>query len=231
MLRQCASALLTTSLFASSILVASPGALAQDQGARWSKTPRWADDQPVRENQERPQVEPRSSLTPFSPGSNNLSLDVGQIFLYGDIGGDYADAIGFQLRNVHAVSDIFGLDTSLGFSSHGPATDANGFSMSHLKFGLRTNLAWYDKAIPYGVFGLGFFRPSYEQDSGSNLTALLFGLSLGGGVNLEISETLFFGASLTFNDMFGTRKRNSSNEVQEVDGSFAAFLVSAGVSF
>ncbi len=230
MLRQSASRLLVAP-FIGIALLAALQAHAEDQGTRWSKTPRWAEGQPARETSERPPSDFGTPVTPFSPGSNNLSLDVGQIFLYGDLGGDFADSIGFQLRNVHAVSDIFGLDTSLGFSSHGPASNGNGFSMSHLKFALRTNFAWYDKAIPYGVFGLGFFRPSYEQDSGSNLTALLFGLSLGGGVNLEISDTLFFGASLTFHDMFGTRKRNSSNVVQEVDGSFASFLVSAGVSF
>jgi hypothetical protein len=210
-------------------------ALGADDSQRWSKNPSWAEDSGERET-ERPRKssersEYRSRFTPFSPGSNNLSLDVGQIFLFGDLGDQHTDSIGFQIHNVHAVSDVFGLDTALAFSSHGPAAQDTSFSMANLKFGLRTNLAWYDKAIPYVSAGLGFFRPNYEQADGSSLNALLFGLHLGAGVNLEVSKSLFFGGSLTFHDMFGTRKRNSSNQLQEVDGSFASFLVSAGVSF
>jgi opacity protein-like surface antigen len=222
--------LLSTSL----ILFGPLSAHAEEDAQRWSKNPAWADDSQSRET-ERPKKssdrEFRSRYTPFSPGSNNLSLDVGQIFLFGDLGDQFTDSIGFQLRNVHAVSEMFGLDTALAFSSHGPATSETSFSMANLKLGLRTNLMWYDKAIPYVTAGLGFFRPNYEQNDGTSLNTLLFGLHLGAGVNLEVSRSLFFGGSLTFHDMFGTRKRNAAGQLQELDGSFASFLVSAGVSF
>lgn len=213
-------------------------AFAEGDSQRWSKNPAWAeegppDEQPYKKKSEDvPEFrERRSKVTPFAPGSNNLSLDVGQIFLLGDLGNSYTDSIGFQLHEVHAVSDIFGLDTALLFSSHGPSSGTTEFSLSSLKLGLRTNLAWYDKAIPYATFGLGFFRPSVQQADGSYLSPILFGLHFGAGVNLEISRALFFGASFTFHDMFGTKKRNDAGEVQEIDGSFASFLVSAGVSF
>lgn len=213
-----------------------PASHAEDV-QRWNKNPGWAQESepaPDRET-ERPRkqsTERSSRYTPFSPGSNNLSVDVGQIFLFGDLGDQYTDAIGFQLHNVHAVSDMFGLDTSLGLSNHPSAASTTDFSMTSLKFGLRTNLAWYDKAIPFVNFGLGFFRPSYEQADGQTLAPLLFGLHLGAGVNLEVTRSLFFGASLTFHNMFGTKKRNpSTNVLQEVGGSYASFLVSAGVSF
>jgi len=209
-----------------------------EESQRWSKNPGWAQGTGDIQTPERQvkapvhdQVEYRSKITPFSPGSNNLSLDVGQVFLFGDLGNGYSDAIGFRLHNVYAVSDMFGLDTSLEYSSHGPASTDGNFSISNLNFGLRTNVAWIDKAIPYVTFGLGFFRPAYGQPDGSTLDAVLFGLQMGGGINLEVSKALFFGASLNFHDMFGTKKRNSSGALQDVDGSFASFLVSAGVSF
>lgn len=223
-------------LFLISLLA--PASRADDL-QRWNKNPGWAQEadpaagrdsdseRPRKQASERP-----SRYTPFSTGSNNLSIDVGQIFLFGDLGDQYTDAIGFQLHNVHAVSDMFGLDTALGLSSHSSAAATNDFSMTSLKFGLRTNLAWYDKAIPYVNFGLGFFRPSYDQGNGESLDPLLFGLHLGAGINLEVTRSLFFGALLNFHNMFGTKKRNpATNVLQEVGGSYASFLISAGVSF
>ena len=37
--------------------------------------------------------------------------------------------------------------------------------MTTLLTGLRTNLAWYDKVVPYFVFGLGFYSPSFDVSS------------------------------------------------------------------
>jgi hypothetical protein len=212
---------------------------------RWSKDPAWAQEAPARNSDSKRErqvaersykSEGRRAYTPFSPGSNNLSLDIGQIFLFGDKGNDetgFSDSIGFQIHNVHSVSDIFGLDTALAFSSHGPNLGSvRDYSLTSLKLGLRANLAWYDKAIPYATFGLGFFRPNEKLSSTESINAILFGLYLGAGVNLEVTDTLFFGASLTLHDMFGTRRAISNGGgTLEVDGGFASFLVSAGVSF
>ena len=71
------------------------------------------------------------------------------------------------------------------------------FSMMSMTTGspdLRTNLAWYDKVIPYASFGLGFYKPSYSLDSNeapivttgastpgiaSTMLPLLFGVHIG----------------------------------------------------
>jgi len=207
----------------------------------WARTPRWAraDSQQVPESesdaetaptaparQRRPAAHYSSSSfnTPFAPGSNNLSLDVGQVFLMGNLGERYGDSIGTRLHYTYGVSDLFSFDSSLGYSTHSEGA----FSMTSILTGLRTNLAWYDKVIPHAIFGMGFYRPSYRQE---NLSPLLFGVHLGAGVNLEITRSLFFGTSLTFHSVFGSDKVSTSGTIIPIGGSFTSFLVTAGVTF
>jgi hypothetical protein len=164
-----------------------------------------------------------SRISPFIPGSNNLSLDVGQVFLMGDLGNRYADSIGTRLHYTYGVSDMFSFDSSFGYSSH---SDGN-FSMTSLLAGLRSNLAWYDKVIPHAVFGMGFYRPSHRAQ---NYNPLLFGVHLGAGVNLELTSSIFFGASLTFHNTFGNGQSSSGAGIP-AGGSFSSFFLNAGVSF
>lgn len=172
-------------------------------------------------------------VAPFTPGSNNFAVDVGQVFLMGDLGANYSDNIGAQLHYTYGVSDLFGFDASFGYSEHSDGK----FSMATLLGGLRTNLAWYDKVVPYVVFGLGFYRPSYQQTlgSGANTTIstvspVLFGVHLGPGVDLEITRQIFFGAAITFHDVFGTTKPSPTGPIS-VGGTFTSFLLHAGFTF
>ncbi|MCM2322565.1 MAG: porin family protein [Oligoflexia bacterium] len=199
-------------------------------GGSWQQKPAWANEATpsrkaiLNEN-------PGGPIAPFTPGSNNLSLDVGQVFLMGDLSTDYSDNIGSQLHYTYGVSDLFGFDARLGYSEHSDGA----FSMTTLLTGLRTNLAWYDKVVPYAVFGMGFYRPSYRitADNGtgsSSVSPVLFGVHLGPGVHLEVTNKLFFGASLTFHDVFGTTK-NTQNGPKAVGGTFTSFFLNAGVTF
>ncbi len=169
----------------------------------------------------------RNSVSPFSPGSSNLGIDIGQIFLMGDLTRKYSDSIGTQLHYTYGVSEMFGFDSSVGYSSH---TD-NDFSILSLKTGMRMNLAWYDKVIPYATFGLGFYKPAIEISPTNIVSPVLFGLHGGAGVNLEVTDQLFFGASLTLHDMFGTKKQLASGSELNVDGTYTSFLLNAGVTF
>ena len=142
----------------------------------------------------------------------------------GNLGDRYTDSIGSRLNYTYGVSDMFSFNSSLGFSRH---SDGD-FSMTSFLAGLRTNLAWYDKVIPYATFGTGFYRPSFRA---ADYSAILFGVHLGAGVNLELTDTLFFGASMTFHDTFGTDRALTSGGSLPLGGSFTSFFVSAGVSF
>jgi hypothetical protein len=59
---------------------------------------------------------------------------------------------------------------------------------------------------------------------------VLFGVHLGPGVDLELTKQLFFGAALTFHDMFGTTRMTQAGE-KEVGGTYTSFFLRAGVTF
>jgi len=176
--------------------------------------------------------------SPFSPGSHNIAVDMGQVFLMGDLT-KYADTIGTQAHYTYGVSDLFSFDSSLGYSQH----SSGKYSMLTILTGMRLNLAWYDKLVPYVIFGLGFYRPYYEdstvppiQNSGggtspASVSSLVFGIHLGPGIDLEVSKNVFFGAGLTFHNMFGTTASWGNGTPHSIGGSFTSFLLHIGLTF
>lgn len=210
----------------------------------WSAQPAWGDDEssPSVSRRSTRNHESRSTeVSPFAPGSNNIALDLGQVFLMGDLTKNYADSLGTQLHYTYGVSNLFSFDSSMGYSQH-----SNGqYSMATLLSGIRMNLSWYDKVIPYGLFGLGFYKPSYADNTAApsapgaltsssgpaSLTAVLFGVHLGGGVDLELSRNLFFGAALTFHNMFGTQSAWANGVPLSIGGSYTSFFLHIGATF
>jgi hypothetical protein len=201
----------------------------------WSNRPSWAANLPddnvaqkrAQQRERERKLEPDTISSPFTPGSNNLSLDVGQVFLTGDLGETYGDAIGTQLHYTYGVSEMFGFDSNFSYSSHGDGR----YSLANLGAGLRMNLSWFDKVIPHVIFGLGFYKPSYDLTDELSISPVVFGLHAGPGVNLEITKQLYFGASLTFHDIFGSFKRLPDGGTKEINGTYFAFLLSAGFTF
>ncbi|MGE4108290.1 MAG: outer membrane beta-barrel protein [Bacteriovoracia bacterium] len=227
-LNQIFGAAMSCLLLASLVLAASPFSA---QASSWAQKPAWATGSPSSGSSTARRAlsrEENLDISPYSPGSHNLALDLGQVFLMGDLGNKYNDNIGFQAHYTYGVSDMFGFDTSLGYSSHREGD----LSMTSLLAGLRTNLSWFDRIIPYVVFGLGFYRPS-ERIAGtsSSVSAFLFGLHLGPGVDLQLTKNLFFGTALTFHDIFGTTTTDSKGVAHELGGTYTSFLLHAGVTF
>ena len=197
----------------------------------WAQRPTWAVGQTDTSRKYSSNKQHDYDLAPFAPNSNNIALDVGQVFLMGDLSDEYDDNIGTQLHYTYGVSDIFAFDSSLGFSEHSDGR----FSMTTLLTGLRMNLSWYDRVVPYVIVGLGFFKPSYKlnapNEPNASMSPVLFGLQLGPGVELELTQQLFFGASLTFHDMFGTTKLTPTGKLFDVGGTFTSFYLHLGVTF
>jgi hypothetical protein len=131
---------------------------------------------------------------------------------------------------------MFSFDAMLGYSEHSDGE----LSIFNLLSGLRFNLPWYDRVVPYAILGLGFYRPSYKdqgtpgQSSHTNqqyINPFLFGLHLGPGLDLQVSQNIYFGAGLTFHNMFSMKKKYSSGEVFSAGGVYTSFLLNAGISF
>lgn len=174
-----------------------------------------------------------ADILPFSPGSHNVALDLGQVMLIGDLS-RFQNNLGAQLHYSYGVSDLFAFDSSFGYSEHvvNPLTPSDGdfLSMASLQTGVRTNLNWYDKIIPYASFGVGFYRPSMRLTQKTDIANILFGLYMGPGVDLQINDKAFFGTSLTLNSVFGSTVLVKGKPI-ELGGTYVSFMVHAGVSF
>ena len=196
----------------------------------WTSQPAWANPPATEPSATRratasPSRDTRYNLSPFAPESNNVALAVGQTFLMGDLS-RYADSIGTEVQYTYGVSEMFGFNAALGYSSHSDGK----YSQTMLLTGLRTNLSWYDRVVPYAIVGLGFYKPRMVLDNESSLSPVVFGLHLGPGIDLQLTSQLFFGAGLTFHDLFGTTENTAKGQIN-VGGSYTTFLVHAGVAF
>jgi len=210
-------------------VLAAPSALAATNS--WNSNPSWASANTAPTENRAPRRLParearKNNLSPFAPESNNVSLAVGQVFLMGDLS-NYSDSIGTELHYTYGVSDMFGFNAALGRSSHSDGR----YSQTTLTTGLRANLSWFDKVVPYAILGLGFYKPRVEIDDTQSLSPLLFGVHFGPGIDLQITRELFFGAGLTFHDIFGSEQKLQNGKVQNVGGTYTTFLVHAGVTF
>jgi len=206
-------------------------------GSSWSQKPAWADDSSASHHSARSHDQSYSDVAPFTPGSHNIAVDLGQVFLMGDLA-KYTDTIGAQLHYTYGVSDLFAFDTSFGFSSH----SGGQLSMLTLLPGMRLNMSWYDKVVPYAILGMGFYKPSYRVPPGTtgttatataddSISSILFGLHVGPGVDLELSRNLFFGAALTFHHMFGTTQTLANGTPFNIGGTYTSFFLHIGATF
>ncbi|MBC7396883.1 MAG: hypothetical protein H7333_05515 [Bdellovibrionales bacterium] len=171
--------------------------------------------------------DPTTSRGPFSPATHNLSLGIGQVFLLGSLSNRFENSIGPEINYTYGVSDLFAFESNFGYHSH-----SNGsLSIWNMAAGLRTNLMFFDQLVPFFNVGLGFYHPSFATLNGGSLSGLLFGLQLGTGIDLLISNQVFFGTRLTYNDMFDSAKKDSNGVNQSLGGSYVSFMVHAGLTF
>ena len=169
-----------------------------------------------------------SSAAPLAPGTHNFSLGVGQIFLLGKIGNTYGNAIGEELHYTYGVSELLDFETNVGYSSHSSGT----FTMWHLAADVRTNLAYYDQLVPFFTAGLGFYDPSYIlPTTNATVSSVLFGMQLGTGIDLLVSRQVFFGARLTYHNIFSSSKLTSAGNYYDLGGSYVSFLLHIGYTF
>jgi len=174
-------------------------------------------------------IAPEPPKSPFAPGTHNLSVGVGQDFLFGHLGDTYDNAIGPEIHYDYGVSDLFAFESNFGYHSHSRGTAS--LSIWNLAAGLRSNLMYFDQLVPYINVDLGFYHPSFTYTNGGSASTTLFGLQLGTGIDLLISNTVFFGAALTYNDMFDSTKADSNGTEQSLGGAYLSFMIHAGFTF
>ena len=203
------------------------GSSSPSEANTWSQRPNWAADGTTATTQTNAPTVRRFEVAPFSPGSNNIAIGIGQVFLTGALRDRYDDALGLQLHYTYGVSELFGLHSIIGHSTHSDGE----YSITTLLAGLRMNLAWFDRIIPHGTFGMGFFRPSHRLSDTASVSPILFGMHLGAGVDLQLTRQLFFGTTLTLHDIFGTTRQIPGVGPYDVGGTYLSLLLRTGFTF
>jgi opacity protein-like surface antigen len=165
----------------------------------------------------------KREMTPFTPDSNNLSLDIGQNFL---VGSEFKDSIGLQGTYTYGVSSLFAFTSSLGYSGHSEGK----YSKLHLLVGPRLNLANYDRVIPYINGGLGFYRASRDLNAMNSISGTMFGVHVGGGADLLLTKETFFGAAMTYHQLFGTNQNTTIGPI-DLASNFITFMAHVGYTF
>ncbi|MBC7386362.1 MAG: outer membrane beta-barrel protein [Cryobacterium sp.] len=163
------------------------------------------------------------TLSPFTPDSNNVSLDIGQNFL---VGSDYQDAIGLQGSYTYGVSNLLAFTSALGYSGHSEGK----YSKLHLLMGPRLNLASYDRVIPYINGGLGFYHATREMSPLNSISGTMFGVHLGAGADLQLTRETYFGAALTYHQLFGTNKETTLGPI-DLASNYITFMAHVGYTF
>jgi len=176
-----------------------------------------------RQSSERRMKRKSREVTPFTPDSNNVSLDIGQNFL---VGSDYQDSIGLQGSYTYGVSELFAFTSSLGYSSHSEGK----YSKLHLLVGPRLNLASYDRIIPYVNGGLGFYHASRTLNTTNSVSGMMFGVHAGAGADLQLTKETYFGAALTYHQLFGTNKDTTIGPI-DLASNYFTFLAHVGYTF
>jgi opacity protein-like surface antigen len=175
-----------------------------------------------RSSHKRKKVEEKT-VTPFSPESNNVSLDIGQNFL---VGSQFQDSIGMQGTYTYGISRLLAFTASLGYSSHSEGQ----YSKLALTGGPRLNLASYDRITPYVTGGLGFYHANDQLSAGSSIGGTMFGINFGGGADLSLTKETFFGASMTYHQLFGTKKDTSIGTI-DIASDYLTFMAHVGYTF
>ena len=78
--------------------------------------------------------------------------------------------------------------------------------------------------------------PTYQDPTASagapnTLSAVLFGMHMGPGIDLELNKNMFFGASVTFHTTFGTTQNMANGTPLSIGGTYTSFLLHLGATF
>lgn len=167
-----------------------------------------------------------------SPGNeirfHSAGLQFGQVWAAGNLGEGISSTTAPGLFYEYRASDIFALKVDLKRSSHDEQ-----LSIFSSTAGIRANLVYYDKLVPYAAFGVGLYFVNKEipgfADQDSSTTH--FGVNLTLGSDLDLNDQVFVGLALTLHQLFGDTATLPNDTEAEVSGRWSSFLLRAGMRF
>lgn len=173
-------------------------------------------------------------LAPASPafaaeGDHSAGLMVGQVWPNGDIGngldGNAAPGIFYE----YSASEVFSL-----YAQAVPSTHNDGvLKVTATSMGMKAHLVYYDKLAPYVMVGAGLYFVDREVGGAVRERAkkTVFGVHLGLGAELDLSEMFFIGLQFDIHNLFSGSVNLPVNGKTEISGRTTGFFLRGGVRF
>lgn len=166
-----------------------------------------------------------ASSNAFAEG-HSAGLMVGQLWPSGEIGKDVDSAVAPGIFYEYAASDVFSLYAE-GVRSRHSDDDLKLFTST---LGMKAHLVYFDKLAPYALLGAGLYftdkRFGTERGKKTN-----FGIHLGLGAELDLSEMFFMGLEFDVHNIFAGNTTLPSGSKREISGRWAGFFLRGGVRF
>jgi opacity protein-like surface antigen len=161
----------------------------------------------------------------FAKG-HSVGLMVGQVWPAGNIGQDVDAAVSPGLFYEYATSDVFSV-----YASGVRSTFSDGaLKLTSTNVGIKANLFYFDKLSPYALLGAGLYF--VDKKIGVDVASKTnFGLHLGLGAELDVSDMFFVGLEFDVHNLFTSTVTLPTAGKQEISGRWSGFFLRGGVRF
>lgn len=157
---------------------------------------------------------------------HSVGLMVGQLWPAGNIGKNVDSAVAPGLSYEYAASDVFSAYAQSVRSVH----NEGAMRISSNALGIKANLVYFDKLAPYAMLGAGlyFVKKNYGLETARKTN---FGLHLGLGAELDLSDLFFLGLELNIHNLFSGTVQLPLNGRTVISGRWTGFFLRGGVRF
>lgn len=159
-------------------------------------------------------------------GDHSVGLAIGQSWPAGEIGQGLDGALTGGLFYEYAASDVFSVYASGLRGSY----NEGALKLTSTSVGIKANLFYIDKLSPYAMLGAGlyFVDKAYGAERAEKTN---FGLHLGLGAELDLSNMFFMGLEFDVHNLFSSTINLPVRGRTEISGRWSGFFLRGGVRF
>lgn len=168
-------------------------------------------------------------LAHSADGDHSAGLMVGQVWTSGEIGKDVDGAVAPGIFYEYGASDIFSLYASAVTSKHNDER----LKLTSTNLGMKAHLLFVDKLSPYALVGAGlyFVKRTVGPPNLEIAKKTVFGLHLGLGAELDLSQKFFVALELDIHNLFSGSVNLPAHGRTEISGRWSGFFLKGGVRF
>ncbi|MEA9355239.1 hypothetical protein SHI21_03460 [Bacteriovorax sp. PP10] len=160
---------------------------------------------------------------------HSIGLGLGQTFLRSDFHDEGTDKITPDLYYNYSASYSFDFMANLHWSKHSYLNQD--VTVKGLALAIKAKVFQFDAFSPFFLGGFGFYLPQAHRTVGGVRTEtreqLVFGMNLGGGVELRLNDEFTVGVIAHYHDPFDVRQENAP----DLEGSYMKLLIMGMYTF